>query len=82
MMNGWSSGMDAGAWVFMGVFWLLLVAGIVVLAARLFPRPGHGSRDERPGEILDRRLAAGEIDIETYERLRAKLHCDVAVDGR
>ena len=28
---------------------------------------------EEPLEILDRRLASGEIDVETYEQLRSKL---------
>jgi putative membrane protein len=28
---------------------------------------------ETPREILDRRVASGEIDLETYDRLREKL---------
>jgi uncharacterized membrane protein len=28
---------------------------------------------ERPLDILDRRLASGEIDLETYDRLRERL---------
>ena len=83
MMNGLNGGMGAGGWLFMSLFWVLLLVVIVWAAARLFP----GSRDsvatatgsavepaaERPQQILDRRLASGEIDVETYEQLRETL---------
>ena len=82
MMNGWSSGMDAGAWIFMGLFWLLLVGVVAALALRLFRRSDGPTRDERPQEILDRRLAAGEIGHDEYDRLRATLRRDAAVNGR
>jgi uncharacterized membrane protein len=45
---------------------------------RLFPAraenqtQAHRPADE-PREILDRRLAAGEIDVPTYQQLRATL---------
>ncbi len=32
-----------------------------------------GATGERPGEILERRLASGEIDAEAYDALREKL---------
>lgn len=76
MMN-WSGGMGAAGWVLMSVFWVILIAAIVWALAALF---GRGDRSaggvaiaERPEEILDRRLASGEIDAETYEALRTKL---------
>ena len=37
------------------------------------PGPGGAGYVESPFEILDRRLAAGEIDIPTYQQLRAAL---------
>ncbi len=37
------------------------------------PRRSAAEPPEKPLEILDRRLASGEIDIETYEQLRSKL---------
>ena len=76
MMN-WSGGMGAGGWVLMSVLWVVLIAAIVWGLASLFgrgERSGDGAAiSERPEEILDRRLASGEIDTDTYEALRTKL---------
>ena len=84
-------GMGAGGWVLMTVFWIVLVAVIVWAIARLVPsrtddvpepqRCADESRPpaEAPQEILDRRLASGEIDVETYEELRSKLSSPPAV---
>jgi putative membrane protein len=77
MMNHWYDSMGAGDWLVMSVFWVALIALIVWAVARLFPRTdGRNSVDlaERPEEILDRRLASGEIDAGTYDALRGKLH--------
>lgn len=74
MMDGWD-GMGAAGWLFMTAFWVVLIAAIVWALAQLFP--SRGPRElgdaERPEEILDRRLARGEIDTETYDALRAKM---------
>lgn len=75
MMN-WSGGMGAAGWVFMSVLWVILIAAVVWAGAALFgraDRPGAAAIAERPEEILDRRLASGEIDADTYEALQAKL---------
>lgn len=76
MMNHWYGTMSAGDWLIMSVFWVALIGAIVWAVAHLFPRSDRGTTDraERPDEILDRRLAAGEIDSATYDALRAKLH--------
>ena len=77
MMDGVYGGMGGGWWILMMVFWVGLIAAIVWAGARLFARPGpgdySGGSGERPGEILERRLASGEIDAETYDTLREKL---------
>ena len=78
MMDGWYDEMGAGWWILMVIFWVGLIAAIVWAGARLFARPGglvdrFDGAGERPEEILDRRLARGEIDAETYEALREKL---------
>lgn len=77
MMDGWDSGMSAAGWILMSVFWVMLVALVVWAAANLL---GRGDRrlervdmGERPEEILDRRLASGEIDAATYETIRTTL---------
>jgi len=60
---------------FMGFWWIL---GIALAAAVIWAllRAGRGStegRRESPEEILKRRYAKGEIDRETYERMRTDL---------
>ena len=79
MMDGWGTGMGAGGWTLMIIFWVALVAVVGLAIARLFPssRDG-GSADDGPASpsperLLDERLARGEIDVETYERLREVL---------
>ena len=77
MMNGFYDGMGAGGWLLMAVFWVALIAAVVWAVASLFPMMGRQPPGrhlaERPAEILDRRLASGEIDAATYETLRTKL---------
>ena len=81
-------GMGAGGWLLMTVFWIVLVAVLVWAIARLVPsrtddvRESRRSAAEPPGsprEILDRRLASGEIGVETYEELCSKLSSSPAV---
>jgi putative membrane protein len=60
----------------MGVFWLAPLGLIIWLVVRLLPASGDGTR--RPTgysalEILDRRLASGEIDLETWQAQRGAL---------
>jgi putative membrane protein len=79
MMDGYGPG--GAGWIVMGLIWVLLLAVIVVALVRIFPgrddRPAAAplqvTPPERPLEILDRRLASGEIDLETYDRLRERL---------
>jgi putative membrane protein len=75
MMDSWDGGMGVTGWLLMTVFWVALIAGIVWAVGNLFPsrRDGSTVAPERPEEILDRRLAAGEIDTAAYEELRSKL---------
>lgn len=75
MMN-FSGGMGAAGWVLMSVIWVVLIAAIVWAIAALFGRNDRSNSvttAARPQEILDRRLASGEIDHDTYDALRAKL---------
>ena len=75
MMGNWYDTMGVGGWLVMSVFWVGLIALIVWAVMGLFPR-GDATRDglaDRPEEILDRRLASGEIDADTYDALRGKL---------
>ena len=79
MMDGWDTSMGVLGWTIMSIFWIVLIALIAVAIARLVPtltrsiREAEGEGRPSPERLLDERLARGEIDIETYERLREAL---------
>jgi putative membrane protein len=76
-MMGWYGGGMAGfGMLAMGVFWLAPLGLIIWLVARLLPGSGDGTRrptGESALEILDRRLASGGIDLETWQAQRGAL---------
>ena len=63
----------AGWWILMAlmmvVFWGLVVLGVVWLVRALMTER-HAPRDASPFELLDRRLASGEISPEEYRERR------------
>lgn len=67
MMWGWHS---TWHWLSMAAVWVVVLGVAVWATVRLFPAVGT-----RPGsrELLDERLARGEIDVEQYRRLRSEL---------
>jgi putative membrane protein len=71
--------MDTGGWIFMVlgniVIWGLIITFIIWLAQDVRTRPHrhHTASGASAREILDRRLASGEISVEEYQRLRATL---------
>jgi uncharacterized membrane protein len=87
MMNGYGTGFGA-MWMGMGLFWLLLIAAIVWLVVELThtrrpdsipappaavgPLPGGPSAGS-PMDVLDHRLATGQIDVAAYREARAAL---------
>ena len=76
MMGWYGGGMGWGAWLAMGLFWLVLLGLIVWLVSRLLPGNTGGttrSSDESALDILDRRLASGEIDLAAWQAARAAL---------
>jgi putative membrane protein len=74
-MMGYGWGMGWVGWLLMGLFWLVLLAVILFLVVRLLPAAGGVGRtpEDTPEEILDKRFARGEIDLETYQTQRAAL---------
>lgn len=67
--GSWCSGMGVGGWILMIGIWVTLLAVIVWAVTRLFPStPKDDALD-----MLDRRLAAGEIDSEAYREARSEL---------
>ena len=71
MMWGAHEGM--GWWMLFGsVFWVLFLGTLVYAFVALFDRdrPGRGERREDPLEVAKRRLAAGEISLEEFDRIK------------
>ncbi len=60
---GLCNGMGVGGWVLMIGFWVAFLGLIVWALTRIFPTD-ESLRDAQ--RTLDRRLAAGEIDPQTY----------------
>ena len=80
--SGWCGGMGVGGWLLMALLWGSFLAMVVWAVVRLFPgarsrpgpdEPGGPGGGESAGSLLDQRLAAGEIDEDTYRRLRGEL---------
>jgi putative membrane protein len=76
---GWDNHMGdwgSGWWILMAflmvVFWVLVIAGVVWLV-RSLAETARGPRRSDPLEILDHRLASGEITPEEYRERRATL---------
>jgi uncharacterized membrane protein len=61
--------MGVGGWVGMAVFWVAVVALVLWGVSRLFPTRHAPSA----WEVLDARLASGELDPVTYRALRDEL---------
>ena len=79
-MMGWNNGggMSSLGWLGMGVFWLILLGLIVWLVVRLLPDSGSGkspalTTGDSALDILDRRLASGQLDLPSWQAQRAAL---------
>jgi len=74
MMNwgnyGWGMGFG---WIYMIIFWVLVILGILYLV-KLFTRSTKPEdKHETPLEILKQRYAKGEITREEFEKMRDEL---------
>ena len=70
----WNYGFGNLDWLWMGAMMLLFWGGLIVLAVwaiRTIAGPRHGS--DPAIDVLRRRLAAGEITQDEFERLRKAL---------
>ena len=71
-----SGGMGTAGWLGMGVFWLVLLGLIVWLVVRLLPGSSDGTArpsGESALDILDRRMASGDIDAASWQAQRTAL---------
>jgi putative membrane protein len=75
MMGSYGSGMGSLGWLGMGVFWFLLLGLIVWLVMRLLPSRSrtYRSTGDSAAEILDRRMASGELDTPAWQTQRSAL---------
>jgi putative membrane protein len=81
MMNGGWGAMTPFGWVFMLVLWVVVIGGVLWAVARIFPGSSQAQASgtpaapaqEDPERLLERRLASGEIDAETYDQIRERL---------
>lgn len=72
--------MGSAGWLLMIGFWAAVIAVIVWAVTRLFPKESTGGRSravplrrQDPQQVLNQRLASGEIDPETYIAARQEL---------
>ena len=77
-MDYYGYGMGHGfGWVFMILFWVLIVLGVIAVV-KLLIAPGQSGETRRPPhhsalEILNERYARGEINKEEFEQKRKDL---------
>lgn len=70
MFAGYCGGMGVAGWLVMIAFWGGFIALVLWAVTRLFPA---SDRRGEAVELLDRRLATGQIDAETYRQVRDEL---------
>ena len=70
-MMGWGWGMDLGAWIWMLV-WIVALIAMIWLIVRADRRPPI----DDPEAILRARFARGEINVEEFERAKLVLQQD------
>lgn len=75
MMGGWGMGWFGG--IFMIVFWILVLVGLVFVIRWLIQATGKKENGHKPGsramDILKERYARGEIDKAQFEKMKSDL---------
>lgn len=68
-MGAWCGEMGVGDWWWMVAFWAVVLAVVVWAVCRLFPT----QRTPTARDLLDHRLATGDLDPAAYRMLREEL---------
>ncbi len=72
MMTGWGAGYGLFGGLMMLLFWILIIAGIVLIVRWFFGQedPQGSLAEETALDILRKRYACGEIDKEEFKAKR------------
>jgi putative membrane protein len=73
MMDDYGYGMSSGMWILAAIFWILILAGLVLLIKYLWEGAGAKGAQESALEILKKRYAKGEINKEEFEEKKKDL---------
>ncbi len=76
-MMGWGYGMGWLGMIFMSIFWIAVIVGVILLIRWLIVSTGgkgqRTSGEDSPLEILKRRYARGEINKDEFEEKKRDL---------
>jgi putative membrane protein len=68
----WGWGMGFG-WLFMTIFWVLAIIGIIYLVRKIAACTKNEEQGETAFDILKKRYAKGEITKEEFDRIKDDL---------
>jgi len=74
--GGYGGGAGFHSWMpfhFGGIFQLIIIGLIIYFVARMFRRPVPAQASLSATELLKRRYASGEIDKQTFDRMKQDL---------
>ncbi len=57
-------------WLFMTIFWILVILGIIYLVRKITASTKNEGREETALDILKKRYAKGEITKEEFDRMK------------
>ena len=74
-MGSWGMGYGFFGWLIMLLFWVAIIAGVVLLVRWLIDqgKPKGRPTEESALDILKKRYARGEIDREQFENMKREL---------